>query len=74
MLSPKRQEEMISSYFTGFFLDCSQSEISQYRRNLIRRLQARSEVTSPKEGKPHSPRPLPGVGHAAPRRGLGEHC
>lgn len=35
-------------FYNFFFLGCSQSEISQYRRNLIRRLQARSEVTSPK--------------------------
>lgn len=67
MLSPKQQEEMIIILFYNLFLDCSQSGISQYSRNLIRRLQPRKEVTSPKEEKPRSlsremARPLPGQG------------
>lgn len=53
-----------------FFLDCSQSEISQYRRNFIRRLQARSEVTSPKQWN-HTVRLPQEWGMLLPRLGWG---
>lgn len=48
MLSPKQQEEIIW-FCSTIFLDCSQSRIGQYSRNLVKRLQPRKGVTSPKE-------------------------